>query len=206
MENIGETLVGDYLKVILGCDFVAFNLNTKDTRVVEMEMDDADGQNNKVQQGEIDVVGINTTKKEVYLCEVAIHLETGLQYVKDKRPNNVNKLVDKFIKDIDYAENFEGYTKNFMLWTPIVKNSREGAKNNQANNIAEIKQQIKEKKGIEIIVICNQDFQKCLKELRDYAASKTEALNSPVLRYLQIEEKLKKHCTNLDKKSGQKED
>ena len=56
-------------------------------------------------QREIDVVGIDVNKKVIYVCEVAIHLITGLQYTKEKRPNNVNKLIEKFSKDIEYTNN-----------------------------------------------------------------------------------------------------
>ena len=83
MENAGEHIVGQYLQLIKKCDFVQYNLQTKTV------------------QGEIDVVGINSEKREVYVCEVATHLETGLQYTKDNRPNNVQKLISKFKKDID---------------------------------------------------------------------------------------------------------
>lgn len=49
MENPGEEIVGSYLREVLECDFVGFNLRTKFT------------------QGEIDVVGINTAKKTAYI-------------------------------------------------------------------------------------------------------------------------------------------
>jgi hypothetical protein len=71
MQNPGEEIVGEYLKAILNCDFVEYNLHTPDI------------------QGEIDVVGINAENKIVYICEVATHLITGLQYVKNKRPDNI---------------------------------------------------------------------------------------------------------------------
>jgi len=45
MQNIGEEIVGDWLKLCCGCEFVEYNLQTPDT------------------QGEIDVVGINVKKK-----------------------------------------------------------------------------------------------------------------------------------------------
>ena len=81
--NIGEELVSAYLQYINNCRFVQTGVYLSDI------------------QGEIDVVGINIDKKIVYICEVAIHLETGLQYVsKNNRPNNVNKLIDKFTKDM----------------------------------------------------------------------------------------------------------
>jgi Holliday junction resolvase-like predicted endonuclease len=59
MFNLGEELVASYLEYIKGCDFIQKNLYTPDV------------------QGEIDVVGINLKSKEIYVCEVAIHLTTG---------------------------------------------------------------------------------------------------------------------------------
>jgi hypothetical protein len=178
MENIGETLVGDYLKVILDCDFVEYNLYTPDV------------------QGEIDVVGINAKGKKIYICEVATHLVTGLMYVnqKENTPDNVDRFVKKFTKNIDYANNyFPEYEKRFMLWSPIVKNQKTGAKFNQTNDIAKIKTKIRGDFQVEIEVICNQDYMDCLNRLREYARKETKELKSPVLRLFQIEEKLTRH-------------
>lgn len=81
MEDPGEHLVGQYLREILKCDFVEYNLQIKET------------------QGEIDVVGINSSEKEVIICEVATHLETGLQYKRIVNlvgeVNGINKIIDK---------------------------------------------------------------------------------------------------------------
>jgi Holliday junction resolvase-like predicted endonuclease len=81
--NIGEEIVAAYLQYIKHCEFIQQNLYTPDI------------------QGEIDVVGINLEAKEIYVCEVAIHLTTGLTYVKDRKTNNVGKLTEKFSKDIE---------------------------------------------------------------------------------------------------------
>ena len=64
--NVGEQLVSSYLRYIRRCDFIQTNLYTVEAH------------------GEIDVVGINLKEKQVYVCEVAIHLTTGLQYVKGR--------------------------------------------------------------------------------------------------------------------------
>lgn len=48
MQNIGEEISGEYLKIVKGCDFIEYNLQTPDV------------------QGEIDVVGIDVKKKELY--------------------------------------------------------------------------------------------------------------------------------------------
>lgn len=178
--NIGEEIVTAYLQYIKNCEFIHQNLYTPDV------------------QGEIDVVGINLKTEELYICEVAIHLTTGLRYVKDRQPNNVQKLTEKLLKDIEYGNNyFPGYKKHFMLWSPVVKSSREGAKHDQIKDIQKIQGNIRKKHDIEIEFIINEKFAKCLSELKKYAADKTEELKSPVLRYMQVEAYLDKHLRNL---------
>ncbi len=180
MQNPGEEVVGEYLKLILGCDFVEYNLYTPDI------------------QGEIDVVGINAEKKIVFICEVATHLVTGLQYVKDKQPDNVGRFVKKFSKNIDYADKyFSDYEKHFMLWTPIVKNQGKGAKHNQMRDIEDIKAKIFKEFEVEIEPVINQNYATCLQRLREYAAKETKELKSPIMRLMQIEEKLFKHVRKL---------
>src|SRR4029453_5592945 len=75
--NIGEEICGEWLRHMKGCDFVQYNVRTTPV------------------QGEIDVVGINLEKHAVYACEVAVHLVTGLQYVKANQPDNVSRLTAK---------------------------------------------------------------------------------------------------------------
>lgn len=180
MQNLGEEIVGEYLKTILGCDFVEYNLYTPDA------------------QGEIDVVGINAERKEVYVCEVATHLITGLQYVKGTQPDNVDRFIKKFRKNIAYANKyFPEYSKRFMLWSPIVKNQGAGAKHNQLNDIKEIQEAMLSEFGFQIEAVINHKYQECLSELRSYAAKETKELKSPVLRMMQIEEKLAKHLKLL---------
>jgi hypothetical protein len=180
VQNPGEEIVGEYLKLFKGCDFVEYNLYTKDV------------------QGEIDVVGINPKEKIVYICEVATHLVTGLQYVKNQQPENVARFIRKFRKNKQYAKKyFEHYKPHFMLWSPIVKNQGANAKNNQMRDIKEIKETLRTKFEIELEPVINQDYAECLEQLRKYAAKETKALKSPILRLMQIEEKLSKHITKL---------
>jgi len=176
MQNIGEQLVGDYLKVVKGCDFIEYNLYTTDI------------------QGEIDVVGIDLRSKKVYICEVAIHLTTGLMYVKGGQPDNVNRFYKKFSKNIEYAEKYFGdFEKYFMLWSPIVKNPRKTAKNNQLNDVMEVRSLIKKEYDYTIELIINHEFLSCINSLRNYAKKETKEIKSPVLRWMQIEEKLEGH-------------
>ena len=179
MLNVGEQLVSSYLRYIRGCTFTQTNLYTVES------------------QGEINVVGLNIVKQKVYVCEVAIHLTTGLQYVRNNRINNIQKLTDKFSRDIEYAKKyFNEYDQHFMLWSPIVKDSKGKPENNQMRHLTEIQENIKNKYNIDIECIVNENFQKCLEELRNYAKSETKALQCPLMRLMQIEEYLAKHVPN----------
>ena len=169
-NNAGEEMVSNYLEYVKGCDFVNTNIPT-------------------LTQGEMDVLGIDLNTKEIYVCEVATHLSTGLQY-----GNNVNKIVAKFTRDIEYInEKYSDYKCHFMLWSPIVKSAGSKAKNNQLKDVNEIVRIIKNKYDIEIEIIINRDFLNCINELRKYAKNETKALVSPVMRAYQIEEAIIKY-------------
>lgn len=176
MINVGEQLVSSYLRYIRKCEFTQVNLYTVEA------------------QGEIDVVGINLKDRKVYVCEVAIHLTTGLRYVKDKRPNNINKLTEKFSKDIEYANKyFVDYEKHYMLWSPIVKGGNEESIYNQLAHLDAIDANIKATYGVGIEFVVNERFLGYMNEMRAYAKSATADLKCPVMRLLQIEEHLAKH-------------
>ena len=182
--NIGEEIVMAYLRYIKKCDFTQSNLYTPDIN------------------GEIDVIGIDIKEKKIYVCEVAIHLVTGLRYVNNKRPNNVSKLVDKFSKDIEYAKKyFSDYEIIAMLWSPTVYD-RDTIWYCQLNDIKEIKKIINEKYKVELLTIINDEFMNCLEELRDYSKKETKDNKSPIIRFMQIEEYLEKHLKNSPKEQS----
>ena len=186
MNNIGEELVGQYLKHIKKCDFISYNVSTPDT------------------QGEIDVIGIciGKSEKRIYICEVAIHLETGLQYTKNKRPDNIERLKKKFSKDIEYAQKyFQGYEITAMLWSPIVKKSKVGSVYNQMDSVLEAQKYLKLKYKIEIELVINESFEKYFSELKEIALNLSEEAKSPVIRLMQIEGKLSRHLNRVQKKS-----
>ena len=183
MENPGEHLVGQYLRIVEKCDFVEYNLQTKFV------------------QGEIDVVGINSAKKQIYICEVATHLETGLQYTKNNRPDNIERFKSKFIKNIEYAnQNFQEYKCHYMLWSPIIKvPKKEDSKYNQEKDLQEIKAFLHDEFNVELELVYNEKYLDCINKLRDEAKKTTQEMSSPIMRFLQIEEKLKIYCekTNI---------
>ena len=178
--NVGEQLVSSYLRYIRNCEFTQTNLYTVEA------------------QGEIDVVGISLKEKKVYVCEVAIHLTTGLQYVKDKRPNNINKLTEKFSRDIEYANKyFADYEKHFMLWSPVVKGAKAESLYNQMIHCDKIGANIRTAYGVCIEFVVNERFMDYVNEMRAYAKIATADLKCPVMRLLQIEEHLTRHLGRL---------
>ena len=182
MQNVGEEICGEYLRNILNCDFVSYNIVNPDI------------------QGEIDVFGIKLITEEVYICEVATHTG-GLQYVKNKRPDDFNRFSEKFRKDISYAKKyFSEYTVVPMLWSPIVKISNPKAKYNTCNELQRLKQTIKEKYSLDLRLVINESFFEALNKLKEYTAKQTAEFNSPVMRIFQIEKSLEKHLNNLKKK------
>jgi hypothetical protein len=174
MEDPGEHFVGQYLKYINNCDFVKYNLQTK------------------LRQGEIDVVGISSSERKVYICEVATHLTgIGLQYVKNNHPDNVDRLVKKFEKDIEYGNtNFMDFEQIYMLWTPFAKQTGENAKSDPSRDLQEIKKEVKSKFNIDLTIIANKDHLEAIEALRTFAAKISYAMTSPIMRFLQIEETL----------------
>jgi hypothetical protein len=106
----------------------------------------------------------------------------------------------KFSKDIEYANKyFPDYTRQFMLWSPIVRKSRENAKFNQALDVETIVANIQARYGVTLECIINEKFADCLAELREYARNETKELKSPVLRLMQIEEYLKRHIGKVSR-------
>ena len=175
MANLGEEICGEYLKYIKGCDFVTYNVTNPDI------------------QGEIDVVAIKLEKKEIYVCEIAIHT-TGLQYTKNNRPDNYKRFVAKFEKDIAYAKKyFPEYRIIPMIWSPIVKESGKTAKYNSLEDLNNVQVYIKNTYELNLELIINREFANAIEELKVYTGNVTSEFKSNVMRMFQIERSLEKH-------------
>jgi hypothetical protein len=182
MPEIGEELVGAWLRVIAECDFVQYNVPLRD------------------KQGEIDVIGLNLASETAYICEVATHLG-GLQYVnvKDNRPDNVNRLTVKFQSDVEYARRYlHDFHHQFMLWSPIVIHPRsESAKYNQFEDLRSIRWNLWDSHQAHVQMVVNELYLARLRELREAAGKETAASEYPVFRLLQIFEQLQHHVDKL---------
>ncbi|WP_238580240.1 hypothetical protein, partial [Treponema endosymbiont of Eucomonympha sp.] len=76
---------------------------------------------------------------------------------------------------------------------PIVKNQGKRVRHNQLNDVLIVKNKTESEYQIMLITKINKEFMECLTELREYARAETKDNKSPVIRFMQIEEFLKKH-------------
>lgn len=121
--EIGEYIVGAYLKIIKNCDFVDYNVRPPGGGMKGLN--------------ELDVIGINFKDNTAFLCEVTTHI-TGL-LIKDYK-TTLDKISQKYKKQREYAKKYlKNFPKcHFMFWSPIV--SKEKAKKLERN------------KGLELII------------------------------------------------------
>lgn len=121
--EMGEYLVGAYLKLQLNCDFVDYNVRPPGGGL--------EGLN------ELDVVGIDFQGNIAYLCEVMTHIR-GLLYKSNQE--TVDRVKKKFQKQKVYARKYlSQFQPVFMFWSPYVP------KGYQTENLAEVG-------GLELII------------------------------------------------------
>jgi Holliday junction resolvase-like predicted endonuclease len=185
VPEVGEELVGAWLRKIAECDFVQYNVAWRD------------------KQGEIDVIGLNLVKKTAYICEVATHLATGLQYVKNGKLDNVPRLTHKFKGDVDYAREYlPEFRHCFQLWPPIIKHPMtDTVAHSQFKDLNDIRQYIWTCRQVEVKMVVNEDYLACVQQLRGLAAQETPASEFPVFRLLQILARLESHVDQLKKRA-----
>jgi hypothetical protein len=185
--NPGEEICGEWLRHVEGCDFVQYNVKTS------------------AEQGEIDVIALHLIRHEVFACEVATHLITGMQYVKGGQPDNVARFVHKFKKNHAYLRAaFPAYAVRLMLWSPVVRNQAEGSKHNQTRDLGDIQAAVREAVQTEVEFVVNASYQERLDQLRQVARRETKELTSPIMRFLQVEEHLRLHLSRAAQRPAAK--
>lgn len=160
--DMGEYLVGAYLKLIKGCDFVDYN--------VRPPVEGMEGLN------ELDVVGLDFKTKTAYLCEVTTHI-LGALY-KDN-PTTVERLKKKHERQQAYGAQYlaDFHTQHYQFWSPYVP---EGF----------ITGELRKLPGLELVI--NADYAACVDQLREKARNTTKDVGNPFFRALQILEHLKR--------------
>ena len=160
--EMGEYLVGAYLKLVLGCSVVDYNPRPPGGGMKGL--------------GELDVVGLDFQQDCAYFCEVTTHLD-GLQIGKGGK-STITKLKSKHARQREYAKSYlhlPHFQVRYMFWSPVV---RKGL-------LPDL-----EATGFELFV--NKTYSEAMLELRKRAKKSTSDTNNPAFRVLQILEHMRR--------------
>lgn len=160
--EIGEYVVGAYLKQVQRCDVVDYNVRPPGGGMEGL--------------GEIDIVGLRFSDTTVYLCESATHLQ-GLEYGKgyDDSFERVKKKLDRQRQHAEkHLASFQ--PRHFMFWSPVVPRGR-------------LLEALKGIDGLELVV--NEDYKARIEELRALARKTIADTGNPFFRTLQLLERLR---------------
>lgn len=162
-SDLGESLVGAYLRHVVGCQVVIYNSFFAE------------------QQGEVDVVGIRATPgaaREVFLCEVTTHIR-GMEIVKNGVDATRTKVPDKLSRLRQFAElTFPGEVHRYQWWSPYVRSGH-----------ATFFEQLTDDwdaEGRSLQFVINHDYTAALELLLEHAAGNTSTTSEPAYRMLQI--------------------
>jgi Holliday junction resolvase-like predicted endonuclease len=160
--DIGEYIVGAYLKLIEKCDVIDYNVRPTGGGVKGL--------------GELDVIGMNFKTNTVFICEVTTHLN-GLLYANGNI-GTVKKIQDKHQRQKEYAEEFLSHFKNkrFMFWSPRIP------KGTITNGITQL---------TDLELIINDEYTKKVDALKALARTTTADCGNVFFRTLQILEHLR---------------
>lgn len=171
--TIGEELVGAWLSICEGCDFVTYS------------------QRHPTGQGEIDVLALKMAEKRAYLCQVTTHLG-GMQYGgkgKQSDPDKpgssydgtVSKISDKWNRDIRYVEEcLGGFETELMLWT--LKASKEHV----VQPLTALAAKLMKKHPVTISIIANAEYARRIRQLEAKAKRTTKETGNSAFRVMQI--------------------
>ncbi len=159
--DIGEYIVGAYLKLIKKCDIIDYNARPPGGGLKGLE--------------ELDVVGLDFKNKTAYLCEVTTHIR-GVLYKNNVE--TIKRIKAKYARQKDYAKKHlkQFPNRHFMFWSPVVP---EGYITNNLRKLS----------GLDLII--NKDYSACIEVLRHEAAHTTNDTGNPFFRVLQILEHLR---------------
>jgi hypothetical protein len=164
-EDIGESVVGSYLRYVKKCEFVLFNTYLSEG------------------QGEVDVIGIRLGKpRDIYFAEVTTHIE-GMSYGGNAA--TVKKVRDKLLRAESFAsERFPDDEHHFEIWSPRVP------KGAMTKAFGEMSEEFRAR-GKRLDFVVNESYGNRVQELIDEARSSSRATSDPAYRLLQVLSRVK---------------
>ena len=162
MPEMGEYVVGAYLKLVKGCQHVMYNVR-------------------QGKQSEVDVVGIDLRHRVVCICEVKTHIG-GLLISKGGADVTGEKIRKQLENNVQYGRQWSrDFTPKYMFWSPYVPAGKRMAQ------LQAIETRIKPK--VELIV--NSEYTKRVEELQKMARHDDSTSGEPFYRALQIIEHMR---------------
>jgi hypothetical protein len=171
--EMGEFLVGAYLKVVEGCDFVGYNVRPPGGGLQGLE--------------ELDVVGLQFASRTAFLCEVTTHIG-GLLIGSNQ--TTVAKLAAKHLRQKDYAERQlkEFPKRRYQFWSPVVPRGY------LTTHLPKIDP------ALELVI--NEEYGRRVQVLRARAAKQMNDENNPAFRLLQILERVRLPRSEHQRETG----
>ena len=161
LTDVGEYIVGAYLRLILKCDFVDYNVRAPGGGLKGLD--------------ELDVLGLDFRYNRCYLCEVTTHIR-GVLYRNNKE--TVRKITKKYKYQQSYAKTHLPRFKDarYMFWSPVVPRGY-------------ITDRLERLSGLDLFI--NGRYKQAVEEVRKVAARVTYDARNPFFRVLQILEHMR---------------
>ncbi len=161
LTDVGEYIVGAYLRLKLNCDFVDYNVRPPGGGLEGLE--------------ELDVLGLDFRNMRGYLCEVTTHIR-GLLY--SDNATTIKRVTEKYQRQQRYAKTHlsQFVEPHFMFWSPVVPRGY-------------LTEHLEQITGMELII--NGEYKRRIEELRQEAGRVTYDARNPFFRMLQILEHLR---------------
>jgi hypothetical protein len=155
-SDIGESLVGAYLRHIERCEIVVYNNFFPD------------------RQGEIDVVGIKGVHpRQIFLCEVTTHIDGMYAPMAKRMTGKLNRLLEFA------AATFPGEDHRYQWWSPVVPAG-------VLTTAFGAAQDAWRQEGRSLDLVFNADYTERVTELIDYARTHSSTTSEPAYRLLQV--------------------
>jgi hypothetical protein len=160
--DIGESLVGAYLRHVVGCEVVIYNSFFAD------------------RQGEVDVVALRKGEpREVWLCEVTTHIG-GMLIVRDGKDATTRVIREKLDRLQHFAQvTFPDDLYHYEWWSPRVAVGK-------LTDAMEATEDEWRSAGRDPRFIINGDYTDRVRVLAKHAGRHSSTTNEPAYRMLQI--------------------
>ncbi|MFB6254951.1 MAG: hypothetical protein ABEI06_10110 [Halobacteriaceae archaeon] len=189
--QVGELIVGAYLRVINECTFVSYNQQS-------------------IEQGkalDIDILGIESTKdgQVIFACIVSTHLhgthysgtpttDKWNDYGNDAYQYTLERIWKTFRDDYNQITTMFPNADQYILqfWSPIVPVGL------LTTGLEDLKQQFEQNYGGQIDLVINEEYTQRIRELQHQAARTKQRYGEPAFRLLQILEHIRDHTPDQE--------